>query len=1336
LLQATLLSGIHDIEPVKPNRQSGLFSVCADIRSVGKRSCAMASLVHQNPSGLMKKHCSTPTTLVLAAALLVAVTGYAQPAAPQGVITAKEFLDIGGGTAITDLTGNAKFPNTPDLVAYPERFEWPTGTTAPGFVPAADVKNNYGVQIIGYLYPPTTGNYVFGLAADDGGQLFLSTDADPANKKLIAQETSWSAVRSFAATTASVQADKNSSTFAGTQWQGGLGAPIALTANTPYYIEALMKEGGGGDNLAVTWAMPGQAPATTITNGAPPIPGQYLATIDRTTLNSTYLSTFTGNLGGVFWDIIEPNNTVNQGTVQMTLDGNPITATSVVSGGINRLYHLLAAPLVAGTTHTATLAYTDSGGNEFDLSRSFTVAPYATVPASYALAAAASTPGVTANRIFQFPIGTPRFPTAAENSTSTAEAQLAGEMVDPNTGNPRPNAADDAGPITIGGAPEAGIYWTPYVNWEQAFGNINATGAQPDNFNSLEPPGATGDYGNYYPPGVSLTADPTNPADNFVIETIAYARLKQGLNTWGVNSDDGFKVTVAPGQPSSVGLVLGEFSGGRGASDTLFDFWVEADGDYPVRLLWWEGNGGANCEWFSVNLGTREKILIGDTQEFPTDAVPVFRTGQGRAHVRSIAPAPGYTGASREPVLRVELANGTTSYVAGSGKMFYNGTEVTPTVAGTVFTYAIPTRLGYDSQQNAQFVWQESTTPVTTWTNSWTFRTLPVTVDAMPDTSFWIEVEDWDHSGGQTEGQASSMPYAGGAYSNLVATLNVDYFDVQNIGDAGIDFLYRTDERPNHANLTVHTGTANLAQTRPNNYMSTVNYRLGWVGSFWGNYTRTIPAGAYRAYAALSHGDGAGIFMNARLDRVTAGVGTTSQTLANIGSFYGSGSTGWGTSVLVPLRSSASADAALGAFNHPGGPVTLRFTAINGDADWFVFVPATDIPPTMAAGLSSPSVSIGHIQFSDLTVPGDVVLAWTLTDQSTAVDTNSISLMFDGADVSSALTIEKAGAVTTVTYDPPGLLALGQSYAYDFAFNDSFTPPQQQQNSGTLLVNYIPETPEGAFLIEAEDFNTGGGDYLTDVDTMPYLGGAYTNLSAVEGIDYQRTGQVPDGDVYRIGETNNVPMGANQDANTYDVVRSVNAGGTWTVTANYSTGWSGVGNWMNYTRDIPANTYQVWAGMSSDRGGVTNGLVASLAQVTSSASASNQVTQALGTFQSAGTRDWGRTALVPMRNTSQEIAAVAFDGVTTLRVSMDYGDVDYLMLIPTGVLPPPGPEIDSITIEGANVVITWTGDATLQSTSALPGTGGATWGDVAGTSPVQVPISGEMQYFRLIDNTP
>src|SRR6185503_7824961 len=52
--------------------------------------------------------------------------------------------------------------------------------------------DNYANRFSGFFLPPTTGNYIFFIAGDDDSDLFLSTDDNPANKKLIAQEVSWS----------------------------------------------------------------------------------------------------------------------------------------------------------------------------------------------------------------------------------------------------------------------------------------------------------------------------------------------------------------------------------------------------------------------------------------------------------------------------------------------------------------------------------------------------------------------------------------------------------------------------------------------------------------------------------------------------------------------------------------------------------------------------------------------------------------------------------------------------------------------------------------------------------------------------------------------------------------------------------------------------------------------------------------------------------------------------------------------------------------------------------------------------------------------------------------
>jgi len=207
--------------------------------------------------------------LLFAGALVQQATA-AAPSAPQGVITARVYTDIGNGTAVTDLAGNAKFPDSPDIIRYEPYFElWATGNILTAPVP--DVMNSYGAQIVGYFYPQTSGLHTFYICSDDNSQLYLSTDETPENKHLIARESAWSNPREY--TTSGAPSDltaKNSYDFTGSTWPGG-GTAINLTANKAYYIEALMKEGGGGDNLSVS------------IDGGAPIPGDRLASIDKTT---------------------------------------------------------------------------------------------------------------------------------------------------------------------------------------------------------------------------------------------------------------------------------------------------------------------------------------------------------------------------------------------------------------------------------------------------------------------------------------------------------------------------------------------------------------------------------------------------------------------------------------------------------------------------------------------------------------------------------------------------------------------------------------------------------------------------------------------------------------------------------------------------------------------------------------------------------------------------------------------------------------------------------------------------------------------------------------------
>jgi hypothetical protein len=171
----------------------------------------------------------------------------------KGNILFEYFTNIGAGTAITDLTSNPKFPNSPDI------SEWATS-----FLSRVDWVDSAGTHARGYVYPPQTGDYTFWVAGDDACQLFLSTDDTPANATMIAQVTGWTPAMDWNNT------------------GGGAGGPeqkskaITLQAGQRYFIEALEKEGGGGDSVAAAWAGPGIGTAPVL------IDGKYLAPFIRT----------------------------------------------------------------------------------------------------------------------------------------------------------------------------------------------------------------------------------------------------------------------------------------------------------------------------------------------------------------------------------------------------------------------------------------------------------------------------------------------------------------------------------------------------------------------------------------------------------------------------------------------------------------------------------------------------------------------------------------------------------------------------------------------------------------------------------------------------------------------------------------------------------------------------------------------------------------------------------------------------------------------------------------------------------------------------------------------
>jgi len=133
------------------------------------------------------------------------------------------------------------------------------------FSTPANQGDNFGERVSAIFVPKVTTNYTFFVTTDDDSDLFLSTDATPANKRMIAQEVDWSGPLTWLSNgggTGGNQLPQKRSD----QWNNGATVPFAngipLVAGTPYYIEVAHHEGGGGDNVDVTFKYVGEPDPT------------------------------------------------------------------------------------------------------------------------------------------------------------------------------------------------------------------------------------------------------------------------------------------------------------------------------------------------------------------------------------------------------------------------------------------------------------------------------------------------------------------------------------------------------------------------------------------------------------------------------------------------------------------------------------------------------------------------------------------------------------------------------------------------------------------------------------------------------------------------------------------------------------------------------------------------------------------------------------------------------------------------------------------------------------------------------------------------------------------
>lgn len=285
-------------------------------------------------------------------------------------------------------------------------------------------------------------------------------------------------------------------------------------------------------------------------------------------------------------DIVNGSTPVDVGSVKLLVNGADTGASASATADGATISYTPAAPYPSGSTVEVGVEFTGYSG-----SYTFTVPSYTVLPGALATAiGTGADPGMTW-RVVQTSTG-------QDNNIAPREAQLAGAY--------GASVHDPAGEV-------AGVFQIDFVNFEQGAGNagqFNAGAAAPQ------------DVADAYLPGIPSGHN----TDQIAAECETYVQFDTaGFKTMVVNSDDGFHVTSGVkgdslSQKKHVSLGLADY--GKGSSDIVFNIWVEQPGVYYMRLMWWEGGGGANAEWFTVN-PDGSRALVGGTQ---TGSLPAFRT--------------------------------------------------------------------------------------------------------------------------------------------------------------------------------------------------------------------------------------------------------------------------------------------------------------------------------------------------------------------------------------------------------------------------------------------------------------------------------------------------------------------------------------------------------------------------------------------------------------------------------------------------------------------------------------------------------------------------------------
>jgi len=387
----------------------------------------------------------------------------------------------------------------------------------------------------------------------------------------------------------------------------------------------------------------------------------------------------------------------------------------------------------------------------------------------------------------------------------------------------------------------------------------------------------------------------------------------------------------------------------------------------------------------------------------------------------------------------------------------------------------------------------------------------------------------------------------------------------------------------------------------------------------------------------------------------------SSQTTTNLGEFI-SASIG-ADYAWVPLTDAYGNKIIV---NLPAGQNTLQLFS-GGIANFvdFIFVPAgTGFPPVinnLAPNNINPPVNANIFLTNQ-------AITYSVSSEFSTVATNNIHTLVNGTDFSSLATYSGNNTNWSVSLPCPQ--------------NELITLVISAKDASGLT-NGITETfdtfSQSNLMVEAVDWDFNGGQFIDNpVPTAPlftatnsyYDGGIDLTNASVFDVDYDGT---YDGEA--LGGYRDLDDGFQCEVNSDFVRYKFIVNGS----TDYDLGYYNGGQWANYTRTFPSDSYNVYGRMAGGAGPFND---TTLALVTSGRGTTAQTTRPLGSFADANAAGWQIWHWVPMRDTNGNLATVSLGGVQALKLTSGNNlNVNFLMFVPALSLTP----TMAVSKSGANI---------------------------------------------------